>query len=131
MIKKLICLLWGCKTVIEKQVYECRGDLYNTTYERLPFCRRCGNPVRIEDGERECVWSFETDEQADSFMSFVNKLPKERSAIAVISSRQYLRVLLNSQNLMYMAQAFHFGWMNCQDFIKRDKDEALNKRGEK
>lgn len=48
MIKKLICLLFGCKTVTEtyyeKQShghYE-HGFLYN----QLPFCRRCGKDVK-------------------------------------------------------------------------------------
>ena len=46
MIKKLICLLWGHKTICEKQVWEACGEIYNYVYERLPFCRRCGKDVK-------------------------------------------------------------------------------------
>lgn len=57
MIKKLICLLWGCKTVHKAYTGEqmdCVGVLGNAYtssmfhYTKTPFCTRCGKDDKGE-----------------------------------------------------------------------------------
>lgn len=130
MIKWLICLMWGHKTVHKAATGEfstidrltgqpTTGHYYK--FDRTPYCTRCGDPVYVEEGEAEYTWTFETAEQSDAFLAFALKLPKERRAIALRDPRQYLTVILNSRNLQRAAQAFHFGWRHCDE--RRMKDQ--------
>jgi hypothetical protein len=61
MIKKLICFLWGCKTVHRGYTGETIGvDDFLTgarqsllyRWERTPFCTRCGKPTEEEAPEK-------------------------------------------------------------------------------